>query len=297
MVRCARRETNARLSRYIESRSSRITTKRTFQNLALIFPIDRTIVKPTGHNNKRKGVSSFPQDMPASSPRAAKKLKTTNIKAKTPPNSPSMARVVKSPSSSPASGGGGKKLASTQNMTKEQKQLLRTGRYQIRSYQSKIWSDRITELMEFKLQHGHCCVPHNYTPNLVLASWVKRQRYQYTKKLRGVHTTLSDDRLQELQSLGLVFDSHTESWFEKLTELTEFYKTKGHTNVPSGYKANPSLATWVKSQRCQYRLFCQNKPSNMTQDRINQLNQLGFVWNLRNNSTTGSNSNDSKDRR
>lgn len=72
-----------------------------------------------------------------------------------------------------------------------------------------------------------------------------------------------------------------EKWEENLNELREFRKANSHCNVPTGHPENPQLATWVKCQRRQYKLFMQGKPSNMTPDRILRLEEVGFEWALR----------------
>jgi len=68
----------------------------------------------------------------------------------------------------------------------------------------------------------------------------------------------------------------------------------------TNFTTNPQLATWVKCQRRQYKLFCQGRASNMTQERIVMLEEIGFEWALREykvrelsecGSSTGSNNN------
>ena len=54
-----------------------------------------------------------------------------------------------------------------------------------------------------------------------------------------------------------------------------------HSNVPSTFPENPQLATWVKCQRRQYKLLRDGKTSNMTMERIVQLEKIGFVWEVR----------------
>ena len=160
-----------------------------------------------------------------------------------------------------------------------------------RLYQAEQWCDRLQEFINFKNTNGHCMVPHKYPENPALAQWVKRQRYQYKLKSSGRHSTLSDERQNELESLGFVWDSHKAAWDEKFVELYKYYSYHGNSNVPTKYKSNPTLAIWVKSQRRQYKLFTQAKanPANadnastnacsMTQERIDKLNSIGFVWN------------------
>jgi hypothetical protein len=41
------------------------------------------------------------------------------------------------------------------------------------------------------------------------------------------------------------------------------------------------LSIWVKCQRRQQRLIQKGEPSNMTHERIQKLDAIGFVWNPR----------------
>lgn len=150
-----------------------------------------------------------------------------------------------------------------------------------RPYQAGQWSEKFTELCEYRTRFGHCLVPHTHTENLPLARWVKRQRYQYKLMQEGKPSTMTEERVKALEEIGFIWDSQGAAWQERLGELTEFRKSFGHTNVPSNYSENCQLATWVKCQRRQYKLYCQGKPSNMTADRVKQLENLGFEWELR----------------
>lgn len=155
-----------------------------------------------------------------------------------------------------------------------------------RHYQSDQWMERFQDLIDFKEGYQHCLVPHNYPPNQQLAQWVKRQRYQYKLKVMGRHSTLTDDRQQELENMGFIWDSHKAAWFEKLESLKEFQKAQGHCNVPSNYHADRSLAIWVKCQRRQFKLFHRGVKSTMNQERYLALQQLGFDWDPRHLTTS-----------
>jgi hypothetical protein len=150
-----------------------------------------------------------------------------------------------------------------------------------RSYQAEQWSDRYDDLAAFRGIHGHCLVPHNMPENPPLAQWVKRQRYQYKLLTAGKHSTLTQERVMELESLGFVWDSHAVAWEERLDELRLFKAKHGHTTVPANFKGNPTLAIWIKCQRRQLRLSKKVEPSNMTHERMQKLDALGFVWNPR----------------
>jgi Helicase associated domain len=150
-----------------------------------------------------------------------------------------------------------------------------------RSYQAEQWCDRYDDLVAFRGSHGHCLVPHNMPENPALAQWVKRQRYQHKLLTLGKHSTLTHDRVMELESLGFVWDSHAATWEERFDELRLFKANHGHTNVPANFKSNPSLAIWIKCQRRQQQLIQNGEPSTMTHERKQKLDGIGFVWNPR----------------
>jgi hypothetical protein len=146
---------------------------------------------------------------------------------------------------------------------------------------TKQWGKRFSELVEYQKEYGHCLMPFNWPPNPSLACWVKRQRYQYRIKNEGKHSSMTPDRLEALQELGFTWDSHSVSWLERWQDLAEFKQVYGHPNVPKNYPENNQLAVWVKCQRRQYKVYEAGKSSNMTPDRIERLNSLGFVFNPR----------------
>ena len=152
-----------------------------------------------------------------------------------------------------------------------------------RGYQADQWTEKFEELCAFMNKNGHCQVPHGYPANESLARWTKRQRYQYKlSRLEGKPSTMTEDRIAALNDLGFVWNSHEAIWEERWTELNDFKQVNGHCNVPSQFETNQKLATWVKCQRRQYKLFvAQQQPSNMTTERAMRLHRLGFVWELR----------------
>lgn len=142
------------------------------------------------------------------------------------------------------------------------------------------WSHRYKELLAFHREFGHSAVPHTYPRNPQLARWVKRQRRQYKLRRDGRPSTMTVERLQLLDSVGFVWDSHDVNWREKLVALDNFRREHGHCNVPSNY-TDKKLATWVKCQRRQYKLHVDRKPSAMTEQRIHELEKRGFEWEIR----------------
>lgn len=65
------------------------------------------------------------------------------------------------------------------------------------------------------------------------------------------------------------------TWSERFKELKEYSEQHGHCRV----KVNDgTLGTWCKNQRYQYRLLVQKKNSELTVEKIELLNSIGFVW-------------------
>jgi hypothetical protein len=150
-----------------------------------------------------------------------------------------------------------------------------------RVYQKEKWSERFEEFQRSFDKRGHSQVPNSSNGNKQLARWVKRQRYQYRLRKEGTPSAMTDERIEALEKLGFVWDSHGAAWEDRLKELEKFKSTHRHCNVPSCYPQNSSLASWIKCQRRQYRLFREGKDSNMTMERIIQLEKMGFQWDIR----------------
>ena len=107
---------------------------------------------------------------------------------------------------------------------------------------------------------------------------MKRQRYQYQLRKKGQHSTLTETRLQALQKIGFVWESHSSSWHKNYCALQDFKTTCGHVNVPN---ANKSLSAWCKHQRREWRKFVKGQRSRINPDRIAKLEALGFKWDPR----------------
>lgn len=152
---------------------------------------------------------------------------------------------------------------------------------QNQSHLESQWLERYEELLAFKKKCGHCRVPHTFADNPSLARWVKRQRYQYKLRQEGRKSNMTDERIRDLEKVGFVWDSHSASWINRLNELHEYRCLHGHTNVPGSYIANPQLATWVKCQRRQFKLYSEGRPSSLSPSRIQDLEKLGFEWTSR----------------
>jgi Helicase associated domain len=136
-------------------------------------------------------------------------------------------------------------------------------------FQETAWNAKFHELQRFQQQHGHCLVSrkqHN-TEYLGLVSWVYRQRFK--------RHTMDTKRIQQLDSIGFVWDYIETAWNTKFHELQRFQRQHGHSLVTrKQHDAEyPGLDVWVYKQRF-------NRHT-MDAERIQQLDSIGFVWDAR----------------
>lgn len=147
------------------------------------------------------------------------------------------------------------------------------------------FENRLEELKQFKLQHGHLKVPKVCPSNKSLGRWVTRIRAQYRLYMEGKpHCgVITDSRIQQLDSIGFEWESTSKftanvTWDRRFQELVEYQKEHQSTNVPGKYKENRALAAWVRNQRYQYWAKKRGKKSPMTTERIEKLDSIGFRW-------------------
>jgi hypothetical protein len=137
------------------------------------------------------------------------------------------------------------------------------------------WQRRYEELKEFKARTGHCRVPQKYNANKALGKWVSNQRTQYKLYLDEKASNMTIERAKALDDIGFewdvtehVFVSYDERWQRRYEELKELKARTGHCRVPQKYNANKALGTWVSDQRQHYKLYLDDKPSNMRQPLV-----------------------------
>ena len=140
------------------------------------------------------------------------------------------------------------------------------------------WNEQFEQLCEFKAQFGHCAVPLRYPANPKLGKWVTVQRRNCKLDKEGIPSPMTVERTRALKNIGFVWDRSAAVWSIRFQEIREFKAQFGHCLVPRLYSTNSKLAMWVKNQRCNYDLHQEGKPSDMTAERIRELDSVEFVW-------------------
>ena len=136
--------------------------------------------------------------------------------------------------------------------------------------QKAAWEEKFAELVSYKEMHGDTLVRHGSQ----LGRWVATQRNQYQLLQKGMDSQLTDERIENLNQIGFVWDAQEAAWDEKFAELVSYKEMHGNTLVRQGSK----LGNWVSTQRDLFRLLQEGKHSHLTDERIQRLNQIGFVW-------------------
>ena len=126
-------------------------------------------------------------------------------------------------------------------------------------------------LVAYQTQHQTTNVPFRWKEDPQLATWVATQRKTYKNE------TLSNERVKLLKSIDFVWKlvDHV-PWMEMYQRLVAYKQQHQTTIVPQKYEEDQQLATWVHNQRVFYM------KKQLSVERTNYLESIGFVWNLRN---------------
>ena len=132
------------------------------------------------------------------------------------------------------------------------------------------WELGFHNLTAYQAEHGHARVPQRFktADGGKLGFWVQTQR---CLKANG---KLCQERVDRLNSLGMVWDPLAEDWELGFRNLTAYHAEHGHARVPQIFESSDSgkLGIWVKTQQ---RFNARGK---LCQERVDRLNSLGMVW-------------------
>ena len=129
------------------------------------------------------------------------------------------------------------------------------------------WEEGFNYLNAYKEREGHCRVPQRQKEHgFPLGQWVSVQR--------ATKDALSAERRQRLGELGFVWATREADWEEGFSYLKAYKEREGHCRPPVSHVENSfRLGTWVDTQR--------QRKARMSQERIQRLDELGFVWDPR----------------
>jgi len=90
---------------------------------------------------------------------------------------------------------------------------------------------------------------------------------------------LSQDRIERLEEIGFQWKGCI-TFEKRCLELIAFKEEFGHCIVPYRYAANPSLGHWCSDMRMANKKIQKRIKvnSNLSQDRIERLEEIGHKW-------------------
>jgi superfamily II DNA or RNA helicase len=160
------------------------------------------------------------------------------------------------------------------NLSAERIQRLETIGF-VWSGEEARWETGYLQLVAYKAVEGHCNVPHRHQTKdgVHLGTWLNTQRA--TKK-RG---KLSDERSDRLEAEGFFWSGEEARWETGYLQLVAYKAVEGHCNVPHRHQTKDgfSLGVWVSQQRQAQK----QEQGKLSAERIQRLEAIGFVWDLR----------------
>ena len=142
------------------------------------------------------------------------------------------------------------------------------------------WEQRFIEVKEFIETNGHSCIPS--TPKTKpLQAWCGTQRKLWKMKQANstIECALTDEREERLESINFDWQtSHEYVWQSRLEQLKAYKQENGHLNLG---KNDGDLGVWVDTQRTEMRFKKDGHHTHLTDERIDELEKLGFRWSIR----------------
>jgi superfamily II DNA or RNA helicase len=153
------------------------------------------------------------------------------------------------------------------NLTKDQQMKLAEIGFVLDPFDSS-WNQALTCLDSYIKAHGNSDVPQRYVDgSFKLGVWCHNQRKQFSEN------KLTPEKIESLNERSFNWNPLSSKW-DKWVELLKKYKeTHGNCDVPKrSLLDGERLGAWVLNTRT-------NK-KNLSEERIAQLTEIGFSWNL-----------------
>ncbi len=113
------------------------------------------------------------------------------------------------------------------------------------------WAKNYNAAKAYHKEHGTLDAPGDYVSKdgVPLGAWLTNIRKW---KSAGIHQKyLTQERIDQLTALGMVWDLHDDYWEQMYRKATEYYKAHGNLKVPMKYITEDGmrLGSWIHRQR------------------------------------------------
>mmetsp|Transcript_26681 Transcript_26681/g.64009 ORF Transcript_26681/g.64009 Transcript_26681/m.64009 type:complete len:206 (-) Transcript_26681:102-719(-) len=119
----------------------------------------------------------------------------------------------------------------------------------------------------------------NHRP--LLPEEMPRRNCSSDPKEDGIWLLITQERINKLNSLdGFRWDISPKwtSFEQRIAEYKQFQKDHGHGFIPQHCEENPPLGKWVSKMRYEYTLFNRDVKSQLTTEKIRELESIGFEF-------------------
>lgn len=135
------------------------------------------------------------------------------------------------------------------------------------------WDMYYASAKQYYQENGNLEVPARYITEegYALGSWLNNQKAIRKGTIVG---KLTEDQIQKLNSIGMIWDSLDYFWEQNFRLAKEYYLAHGNLDVPTNFKSKDGkhLGNWVLRQR---QL---NKSNSLTDEQVNKLDSIGMDW-------------------
>ena len=147
-----------------------------------------------------------------------------------------------------------------------------------------VWEDQYTAswnryygaLSQYRAEHGDLDISADYVAEdgLRLGDFIGNLRRARALGDRCVY--LTEDRVRQLDSLGMIWNKLDLLWERNYAACLEFYREHGNLAIPANYVSPDGLkvGAWLRRMRQVRR----DGNGRLTQEQIERLNAIGMVW-------------------
>ena len=140
------------------------------------------------------------------------------------------------------------------------------------------WDKYIAAAQEYSEANGHLRVSIDYVSEsgVRLGEWIRRLRA--LRKNNPGSKLLKPERIELLDSLGMIWDVPDYIWLQNYSECVEYYTEHGNLDVPKDYVTQSGVKLYLWLKNIQTTLRGQNHYYSLTDEQVQQLEELGFQW-------------------
>ncbi len=146
---------------------------------------------------------------------------------------------------------------------------------------SLAWQEGFRHAEQFFEQNGHLNVEADYVcaDGYALGAWIRRMRQQKNGSAKS--TTLTQERIDKLESIGMTWSVYADGWSCGYQEAKRFFEEYGHLDVPGSYvsKDGFALGHWISAQRQARNGQYGRMP--LTKEQCAKLDAIGMLWETR----------------